>query len=60
MYTHGSEAMHYGAWCVCCYAAELIDHDENQESFKSAAVAIFFLLCEPADPQHLNKYVWTQ
>lgn len=42
---------------MCCYAAELIEHDENQESFKSAAAATDFSLCEPGDLQRLNKYV---
>lgn len=54
MYTHCPEAMHYGAWCVCCYAAELIEHDVNQESFKSAAAASDFTLCNSGDLQHLN------
>lgn len=54
MYTHGSEAMHYGAWCVCCYAAELIEHDVNQESFTPATAATDSAPGEPADLQRLN------
>lgn len=34
-----SIAMHYGAWCVRCYAAELIEHDVNQESFEAMMAA---------------------
>lgn len=45
MYTHGSKAMHRGAWCVCCYAAELIEHNVKQESFKPAVHFTSRLIC---------------
>lgn len=42
---------------VCCYAAELIEHDVNQESFQLSAAATDFSSLEPLCLHHL-KHVW--
>lgn len=49
---------------VCCYAAELIEHDVNQESFQLSAAATDFFIFSSLEPlclHHLEskKYTFT-
>ena len=58
-HTHCSEAMHYGAWCVRCYAAELIAYCESGKFLSQATAArhgfyLFIYLPPHIEPEALG------